>query len=221
MAIIISKLPRTILGIFASLLIAVNLAYADDITVIHDLSGFEKVRINNVGLELEIKVGEAFEIIVDGHEVNVNNLVLDVEGDTLVIHRKDGKRTWNRRGNSHLEVEIKMPKFSGLELRGAVDAEIEGVDSDLVEFDLKGAGNIEIEGRCKKLTVELKGAGNFEAEDLECEEVDVELSGAGNIEVYASREINAEINGIGNIDVFGDPEKVTRDDGWLSNISIH
>jgi len=199
----------------------INATYADGLTVTHDLNGFEKIRINNVGIELEIKVGEAFEIIVDGHEVNVKNLILDVEGDTLIIHRRGGKRTWNRRGNSHLEVEIKMPKFRGLELRGAVEAEIEGVDSDLVEFYLKGAGNIEIEGKCTKLIVELKGAGNFEAEDLECEVVDVELNGAGNIEVYASKEINAEINGIGNIDVFGDPEEITRDDGWLSHISIH
>ncbi len=221
MAIIISKLSKTILCIFAGLLIAISVTYADDLSVTHDLNGFEKIRINNVGIELEVKVGEAFEIIVDGHEVNVKNLMLDVEGDTLVIHRRDGKRTWNRRGNSHLEIEIKMPKFRGLELRGAVDAEIEGVDSDVVEFNLRGAGHIEVEGKCTKLNVALKGAGNFEAEDLECEEVDVELNGAGNIEVYASKEINAEINGIGNIDVFGDPEKVTKDDGWLSHISVH
>jgi len=114
-----------------------------------------------------------------------------------------------------------MPSFTGFELRGAVDASIKCVDSDEVEFDLKGAGNIEVEGRCRWLIVDLKGAGNVEADDLICEEVDVTLKGAGNIEVHASKRVDADIDGLGNIDVYGSPEEVKKDDGWLSHISIH
>ncbi|MBT5187112.1 MAG: DUF2807 domain-containing protein [Kordiimonadaceae bacterium] len=218
---IISKLPTLLSGLFIGSLALVQSSYADDISVKHDLEGFDKIRIDNAAIELDVEVGEDFEVIVEGSEINVETLLFKVRGDKLVIYRDEDSSRWDRRGNSSIEVSIKMPSFTGLDLRGAVDAEIKGIDSDEVEFDLKGAGNIEVEGECKWLIIDLKGAGNVEAKDLECEQVDVELKGAGNIEVYASEEVSADIKGMGNIDVFGRPDKVSKSDGWLSHISIH
>ena len=214
---IISKSALFIIGFFA----LAQASFADEKSVNHDHDGFEMIRIDNVGIQLDVTVGEDFEIEVEGDEELVDTLLLKVRGDKLVRYRDDDKDFWNGRGGDSLKVIISMPKFTGLDLRGAVDAHIKGVDSEQVEFDLKGAGNIEVEGQCKWLIIDLKGAGNVEADDLECEEVDVDLKGAGNIEVYASVKVNAEINGMGNIDVYGDPEDVTKSDGWFSHISIH
>lgn len=214
----ISKLSVLFVAVFA---VSAS-AFADDLTLTHDLTDFEEIRIDNAAIELFVLVGEDYEIIVTGDEVNVRNLKLKVRGDRLVIYsEEDDKKIWNRSGNSRLEVNIKMPKFTKLDLRGAVDAKINNIDSEDVIFDIKGAGNFEVDGKCQSLTIELRGAGNFEGEDLICEEVDVDLKGAGNIEVYASEIINAEINGMGNIDVFGNPKKVSKDDGFFSSISIH
>lgn len=214
---IISKSTMCLIGFFA----CVQASFADEITVSHDHDGFEIIRIDNVGIQLEVTVGEDFEIEVEGEEELVETLLMKVRGDKLVLYRDDDKDFWDGRGGDSPKVIISMPKFTGLDLRGAVDAHIEGVDSERVEFDLKGAGNIEVEGKCKWLIIDLKGAGNVEADDLECEEVDVDLKGAGNIEVYASKKVDAQINGMGNIDVYGDPEEVTKSDGWFSHISIH
>ncbi len=204
-----------------SLLVMLQVAKAEDISIKHDLKDFDQIRLDNVGIQLEVTVGEDFNIEVSGEEDLVETLLMKVRGDKLVIYRVDGHRIWDGRGNDSPLVKISMPSFTGFDLRGAVDANIEGVDSDEVEFDLKGAGNIEVEGKCRWLIIDLKGAGNVEAEDLKCEEVDVNLKGAGNIEVYASEKVNAEINGMGNIDVYGNPKEVEKDDGWLSHISIH
>lgn len=207
--------------IFLSLIVFAQASFAQEITETRDLNGFDKIRIDNVGIELEVFAGEDFEVEIEGSEVNVQSLRTKVTNNQLVIYSSDDKKRWGRRGNSGLSVVIRMPKFTGLELRGAVDAEIEGVDSEEVVFDIRGAGNIEVEGTCGKLTVDFKGAGNFEADDLECKIVDVDLKGAGNIEVYASEEVNAEISGMGNIEVDGSPDKVTKDNGFLSHIRIH
>lgn len=196
-------------------------ANADDISIKHDLEDFDQIRLDNVGIQLDVSVGEDFSIEVSGEEDLVETLLLKVRGDKLVIYRDDGHKVWDRRGNDSPFVKITMPSFTGFDLRGAVDANIRGVDSDEVEFDLKGAGNIEVEGKCRWLILDLRGAGNVEAEDLICEEVDVNLKGAGNIEVHASEKVNAEINGMGNIDVYGNPNEVEKNDGWLSHISIH
>ncbi len=208
--------------LFIGILALAQRASADELSIKHDLKDFDEIRIENVGIELEVTAGEDFEVIVDGDEVNVRNLKVKVRGDKLVLYREDDdKQLWNRNGNSGLTVHVKMPIFSGLDLRGAVEARIKNVDSDDVMFDLKGAGDIEVEGKCKSLTIDLKGAGDFSAKDLICQTVDVDLKGAGDIDVYASEEANVEIKGVGEIDVYGHPKKVSKDDGFLSSITIH
>ncbi len=218
---IISKLSIFLTSVIAFVLVSILPSFADDISVKYDHKDFDQIRIDNVGVELNVSVGEDYSIEVEGEEELVETLLLKVRGDKLVIYRDDDKKMWEGRGNDSLKVTVSMPKFTGFDLRGAVDAEIKGVDSDEVEFDLKGAGNIEVEGKCRWLIVDLKGAGNVDAEDLKCQEVDVALKGAGNIGVYASERIDAEIKGMGNIDVYGNPSDVKKEDGWFSNISIH
>ncbi len=218
---IISKFFSAFSVFVFAVLATLDFANADDISVSHDLKGFDQIRLDNVGIQLEVEVGEDFAVEVSGDEELVETLLLKVRGDKLVIYRDDNHKVWEGRGNDSPLVIVSMPSFTGFELRGAVDASIKGVDSDEVEFDLKGAGNIEVEGKCRWLIVDLKGAGNVEADDLICEEVDVTLKGAGNIEVYASKRVDADIDGLGNIDVYGNPEEVEKDDGWLSHISIH
>lgn len=218
---VISKFLVLSTSIIFGVVAFVQVSIADDITVKHDLKGFDQIRIDNIGIELDVTVGDDFKIEVEGDEGLVNTLLMKVRGDKLVIYRDGDRNIWDKGGNDSPKVTISMPSFVGFDLRGAVDANIKGVDSDEVEFDLKGAGNIEVEGRCNWLVIDLKGAGNFEADNLKCKEVDVSLKGAGNIEIYASEKVNAEINGMGNIDVYGDPKDVTKNDGWFSNISIH
>lgn len=218
---IISRKWFYLASTFLVLIALISSASAEDISMEYDHNGFDKIRLDNVAVELKVTVGEEFSVEAEGEKDLIETLLMKVRGDKLVIYRDEDNKFWEGRGNESPVVTISMPKFTGFDLRGAVDAEIKGVDSDEVEFDLKGAGNIEIEGTCRWLIVDLKGAGNVEADELKCEEVDVDLKGAGNIEVYASKRINAEINGMGNIDVYGGPDEVSTEEGWFSNISIH
>ncbi|MDG1859002.1 MAG: DUF2807 domain-containing protein, partial [Emcibacteraceae bacterium] len=175
------NLPIAIM--IVSILGFTKVGFAAEKTLNFDLSGFDEIRIDEVGLELDVTVGDDFKIEVEGDEEILDHLLMKVRGDKLVIYKDGGKKVWDHSGNSGPHVIISMPKFNGLELRGAIDADIKGVDSDEVEFDIKGAGNIEIEGKCNWLNIDFKGAGNIEADKLKCKKVDVDLKGAGNIEV--------------------------------------
>lgn len=210
------------LFVFTSvLMIGISPIKAEEIIVKRDLQGFDKIRIDEVGIEIDVMVGEDYSIKIEGEEEIVDHLLMRVRGEKLVIYKDGDKKIWDRAGTDSPKVTITMPKFTGLDLRGAVDADIKGVDSDEVEFDLKGAGNIEVEGKCGWLILDFKGAGNIEAEDLQCRQVEVDLKGAGNIEIYASEKVDADISGMGNIEVYGSPDEVTKNDGWFSNITIH
>lgn len=203
------------------LIIGFTSAIAAEVTVKRDLQGFDKIRIDDVGIEIDVFVGDDFSIEIEGEEEIVDHLLMRVRGEKLVIYKDGGKKIWGHAGTDSPKVTITMPKFTGLDLRGAVDANIKGIDSEEVEFDLKGAGNIEVEGKCNWLILDFKGAGNIEAQDLQCKQVEVDLKGAGNIEVFASEKVDADISGMGYIEIYGNPDEVTKSDGWFSNITIH
>ena len=59
---IISKTVIFLIGFFA----LVQVSFADEFKVTHDHNGFEIIRIDNVGLQLEVTVGDDFEIEVEG-----------------------------------------------------------------------------------------------------------------------------------------------------------
>lgn len=128
------------LFIFTSvLMIGLSPVKAEEITVKRDLRGFDKIRIDEVGIEIDVMVGEDYSIEIEGEEEIVDHLLMRVRGEKLVIYKDGDKKIWDRAGTDSPKVTITMPKFTGLDLRGAVDADIKGVDSEEVEFDLKGA----------------------------------------------------------------------------------
>ncbi|MCF6216717.1 MAG: DUF2807 domain-containing protein [Emcibacter sp.] len=192
---------------------------AKDVTESRDHTAFEKIHIDGTGVGIDVKVGEDFSVSLKGSEKWLKKTVTKVEGDTLVISRKNKKKIKNL--DSDNRIIITMPKFAGLEVDGAVDADISGVDSEKLKFEINGAGNIDITGNCAELNVILNGAANFEGPDLKCEVVLIRINGVGNVEAYGSKSADLEINGMGNIDLYGNPPEVKRDNSLFSKITIH
>ncbi|MCK5423849.1 MAG: DUF2807 domain-containing protein [Emcibacter sp.] len=201
-------------------LMGVAVALAGDITEKRDLSSFEKITIDDTAVGIDVMVGEEFSVTLKGAEKWIKRISTKVEGNTLILGRTNYKKK-NMDIGSDDRVIITMPKLTALKVDGAVDAEITGVDSKYVDFEVNGAGNIEISGKCGTLNINFSGAGNFEGEDLKCEDVKVEINGVGNVEAYGSKSADLEINGMGNIDLYGNPEKVIKDKSLFSNITIH
>ncbi|MFC7049055.1 head GIN domain-containing protein [Emcibacter nanhaiensis] len=193
-------------------------AFAADASRMLDHKDFERIAIET-GIALDVHVGKDFSVELSGKEKYVGRVVTEVKDGTLYV--KYDKEDEIVLGDKNLHLDISMPKFTALEVDGAVDADIEGFDGGDFEIELNGAGNIEMEGKCDKLVIDLNGAGNIEAEDLECKDVDVDVNGAGNVEVYASESIVAQVSGFGNIDVYGKPKKVDTSDGLFSSIDVH
>ena len=158
----------SILSVLISLIIiSFSSVKADEIIIKRDLQDFDKIRIDEVGIQIDVFVGDDFYIKIEGEEEIVDHLLMRVRGEKLKIFKDGDKKIWTTAGNDSPKVTIHMPKFTGLDLRGAVDANIKGIDSEEVEFDLKGAGNIEVEGKCDWLILDFQGAGNIEAQDLQ------------------------------------------------------
>lgn len=215
------KRTGSALAIAASFsLMGLGIAQAGDVMEIRPHVSFDKIIIDDTGVAIDVKVGKDFSVILRGSEKWISRMTTKTVGNALVIGEKNGKMIFTTLGDDNLII-ITMPKFTALQVEGAVDAAISGVDSEKLGFELNGAGNIEVEGSCGALTVEMNGAGNFSGEDLKCENVKIAINGAGNVEVYGSETADLDINGMGNIDLYGNPKKVTKDKSWFSNITLH
>jgi len=200
--------------------VSIGHVMANEKTQSLDLSSFERIVIQKTGIALDVNVGRDFSVTLKGSEKWLAKIDVNVADNALVIGRKDGKRK-STNFDSDNKIIVTMPKFSGLEVNGAVDAHISGVDSDSLAFDVNGAGNIEVKGKCGRLKVDLNGAGNFSGRGLKCETVAIDINGAGNVEAYGTKSADLDINGMGNIDLYGNPQEIIKDKSWFSNITIH
>lgn len=183
-----------------------------------DLQGFTRIQVRGA-IELELTAGEEHSVTIRTRENRIEDVVTELDGNTLVIDMDDDRRHswWD---DAEVEVTVTMPTLEELEVLGAVDGEIVGVNSEEIEIDVRGAADVDIEGTCGTLTLDVRGAGDIDADDLKCANVDVDVKGAGSASVYASESIDARVSGVASISVYGDPKDVRKHAGGLSSISI-
>ena len=185
-----------------------------------DVETFTRVQIKG-GVELDLTAGKSQSVEIEAHEGYIADIKTYVRGDTLVIDMDTDDSDDGIEMHGHnVHVKINMEMLAELEVLGAVDADIRGVDSKDLKIDIKGAGDVDIEGKCGALELELKGAGDVDAKDLKCEDVEVAVKGVGEAVVYASKSVDADVSGIGSITVYGEPSRVRQSDGFLGSIRI-
>ncbi len=195
-------------------------AHSDDQTSeVRELATFTKIRIKG-GLELDLVAGKDQRVEVSAGRGHLAEVETYVRGDTLVIDMDHDDDDGIHINSDDVHVTISMAMLEELEVLGAVDAEMSGIDSKNLRIDIKGAGDVEIEGTCGSLELEIKGAGDVDAEELKCADVQVSVKGVGEARVYASESVDADVSGIGSITVYGEPGKVRQSDGFLGSIRI-
>lgn len=181
-----------------------------DVTETRDVQSFHSIRVMG-GIELKVKVGRDQQLDITADDDFIENVETEVRDGLLIIDTEDREedRSWFKTDES-VTVTISMPTLELLDIRGAIDGEIEDVDSETLKIDIRGAAGIEIDGKCGELELEISGAGAVEAEDLKCKNVEVSLRGTGYASVYASEKVDADLRGVGAINISGDPKVVNE-----------
>lgn len=82
------------------------------------------------------------------------------------------------------------------------------INSDSIEANLSGSGDITLRGKTKSLEANVSGSGDIEAFELVAERSKVALSGSGNISTNCSEFIEARVAGSGDIEYKGNPKKI-------------
>lgn len=180
-----------------------------------DLDDFEAVRLDG-GLDLDIRVGETRSVEIKLDDNLFENLEIAVKGGELRIG-------WDEDCDPSRKClgTIRVPDLRKLQINGAGDVDLDGLDGGDFTFVLRGAGDLEARGKVHSLEIDLHGAGDVDAKDVEAKHVDVTVAGAGDVKVTATESIEAAVHGVGDIDYWGNPEKERTSVNGIGDIDRH
>lgn len=169
-------------------------------------SGFTGVDLQTTG-DVTITIGKVDSVVVEADDNILPLLKTEVIGSQLLISKRANTKISTR---NPMRFIVTMKKLENASMSGTGDIKIDGLDSDLVKFDLSGTGSITANGKVKTLHVSLPGTGKIVCEELEADTVIAHHSGNGEITVRAGHSLDANITGVGSINYYGDPAEITK-----------
>lgn len=168
-------------------------------TQARDVDAFTRLKAEDE-VDVNLRVGESRRLRVRAGEKVIDDVRTEVRGGTLYVGY-DGPSI--REGR--LLVEVSAPAVEALDITGAADVRVEGLDADAFDIRVSGAGDVEAAGRVRSLALEISGAGDADLAQLAANDARVELSGSGDAEVRASGLLDADVRGAGDLAYRGAP----------------
>jgi hypothetical protein len=193
-----------------------------------DVSGFSGVTLAAAG-NLHIEVGAKEELRIKVDDNLLPQYEVEVDSKMLTIKLKDGAKVEPTKdvdfyltveeldtivltGAGSIEVEsaVRAGQFS-VDLSGAGDITMAGLNADSLDVEISGAGSLEIEaGWVDEQTVMLSGVGDYMAEKMQCGTASVEITGAGSATVWVVTQLEVTGTGAGTVEYVGKPEVSTE-----------
>ncbi len=167
---------------------------------------------------LQVNVGAEQSVRIETAERDLERVETEVRGETLILSYRE--RWFSFLFGSERIVTISLPALRGVELAGAGEINVAGIDSEEFDLTVSGAADVTLRGNCGALDFNLNGASDVAARELQCKSVDIMINGVGSAEIYASEEVSALLNGLGEIKVYGNPEKVSKQINGLGDFEI-
>ena len=194
--------PALIVTACAALLFAVGALGAaessDKVSEIRDVETFKRI-VTKGSVDVTVKIGSPQSVEVTAKERIMDKVETTVDNGTLTIKLKRG----SYRSHGAISADITVAALEGLSISGSGDADISGVDSEVLVFKISGSGDIRADGACGDLTVKISGSGDIDTKELHCVNAEVGISGSGDADVYASAEFSGKISGSGDIGLYG------------------
>lgn len=183
--------------------------------------GVRRVSLGAPGM-LVVEVGRAGDLRIEGDDNLVERLVVEREGDELVIRTP---RNTNFDPQLPLRYRVGVASLEGVavagsgrieaagidtedfevEIAGSGDAVIGGLDARAVSVSIAGSGNAVLDGTADAVEVNIAGSGNAEAGELAVRDAEVNIAGSGDVTVRASERLDASIMGSGHVRYYGSP----------------
>jgi hypothetical protein len=170
------------------------------------VTAFDSIEVRGAS-HITIVAGAEYSLSIRANEEVIDDVRTSVVGTTLLISEVRSASP------SRIEIVIHAPTLSSIEMLGAGDITVTGIENDRLAIAIAGAGDITVSGQATTVIAVLSGAGEIDTTGLEAQDVTVRLSGVGSIAVAASRSLDAELSGVGEIRYQGDPSVTSKVSG--------
>ena len=160
---------------------------------VREVSGFTGVVVSGQ-LKVQIRQGakEGVELVGDENVLGV--IKTEVSGGELKIYSSGNYKTQNR-----VVVMVTVLDLKRVQLSGAVEGAVDGVNSDSFSARISGSGRLEIVGKTDKFVGRVSGSGWIEGMKLIAKVGHVRVSGSGRVQVFAEEKLTARVSGSGEV----------------------
>lgn len=183
----------------------------DTVTETFDISEFTELEVSSA-FDVEVEIGDEASLVIDIPEDVVDRLEVDQDGDRLSIGFDGGLFSIS----GPLEARITVSELTAIDLDGAVDAEITGLDADQLDVELQGASEVDATGSVGVLVIDADGASKADFGNTTVDRVEVDLSGASWVDVNGAAEVQGQASGASSVDVSPDANVNVRTSGASS-----
>ena len=185
-----------------------------------EVFGFDEIQFTGIG-NLIIEQGDEESLIVEADDNIIGLIETEVRGDELHIGFRRGV---NIIPTSKVKFYLTVEDLDKIDLTGLGDIDCDGFETDdlelnisgsgdiefnieakNIEIDVSGLGNISLSGKVDYHRVQISGSGKYDAGGLESNDCEIEISGLGSATVNVSDNLDIEINGAGNVYYKGSP----------------
>lgn len=196
-------------------------------TTEHSVSSFKNVEVSGA-IDLYVSQGDAKPVRIETDDNLQQYIIVSQQGDRVIIKTREG---YNLRPTGKVKAYVSATVYNTIDVSGAcniigenkivntesMEMDVSGagnitmeINAPAIKADVSGAGNVNLKGETKDFNLTLTGAGKAHCFDLKAETTKVDISGAGDADVFASIKLNAEVSGAGHISYKGDATNVEQ-----------
>jgi hypothetical protein len=186
---------RTIIGISSIVAFCcAPLAWAESEQ--REVDEFEEVSFA-LPFDVEFVASDEFYVKLVGDEDTIDEIITEVKGDTLKIHKESKWFDWS---DEEVQVTVGYNKLSAISMAGSGDGFAEEIEADDMNLRIAGSASLEINKLvCNDLKISIAGSGNVNLNELEADSMSTKIAGSGDVDVageVVSQEVS--INGSGD-----------------------
>lgn len=192
------------------------------------VSGFNGVRVEGP-FYVTLTQGAAFSAALNGDRRNLDDVIAEVNGSTLVIRYRNSKNRVHTTYATIVIPELIAGNFSGAAqtyitgfIGGALNFSLSGaskanvnISAETLTLHMSGASELSVWGSeiGEKLDLDISGASMLDAFNLSFENAKVVASGASKAKINVSQSLDADASGASSIVYRGSPSVNSRVSG--------
>lgn len=148
-------------------------------------------------VKAEVVKGDGFE-----------NLIVEVNGDTLRISRKP--HLFDMDGSQY-HVTVSAPDFKAFDVSSGASLTGGNLALKDVSVGVSSGASVKLDGACSALQLDVSSGARFDGEALRCETANVDASSGASADAFATQVADADASSGASVTFYGKPAQVRED----------